>query len=40
MRLGRLLVLDVAGDGARELGVDTLSGALNEPGLDGASAMC
>ena len=34
--LGRLLVLDVAGDGALVLGVDTLSGALNEPGVDGA----
>ena len=40
MWLGRLLVLDVAGDGARELGVDALSGALNEPGVDGAFAMC
>ena len=39
MQLGRLLVLDVAGDGARELGVDTMSGALNEPGVDGTSAM-
>ena len=37
--LGRLLVLDVAGDGARELGVDALSGARNEPGVDGMSAM-
>src|ERR1700677_1386060 len=30
--LGRLLVLDVAGDSALELGVDTLSGARKEPG--------
>ena len=37
--LGRLLVLDVTGDGVRELGVDALSGARNEPGVDGTSAM-
>ena len=40
MWLGRLLVLDVAGDGALELGVDTTSGARNEPGVDGSFAMC
>ena len=39
MWLGRLLVFDVAGDGALVLGVDTISGALNEPGVDGTSTM-
>ena len=39
MRLGRLLVLDVAGDGALVLGVDAISGALNEPGVDGTSTI-
>ena len=38
MTLGRKLV-DVAGDGALVMGVDVLSGALNEPGVDGAFAM-
>ena len=37
--LGRELV-DVAGDGILEMGVDVLSGALNEPGVDGSFAMC
>ena len=36
MTLGLELV-DVAGDGARVVGVDMLRGALNEPGVDGAS---
>src|ERR1700677_4682946 len=38
MTLGRELV-DVAGDGARVMGVDALSGALNEPGVEGASVI-
>ena len=38
MLLGRELV-DVDGDGALEMGVDVLSGALNEPGVEGASVM-
>ena len=38
MVLGLELV-DVAGDGARVMGVDVLSGALNEPGVEGASVM-
>ena len=38
MRLGRLLVLDVAGDGARVLGVDAISGAWCEPGVEFADA--
>ena len=38
MTLGRELV-DVAGDGALEIGVDVLSGALNEPGVEGAFVM-
>ena len=38
MTLGLELV-DVAGDGARVMGVDVLSGALNEPGVEGASVM-
>src|SRR6202453_1649615 len=39
MRSGRLLVLEVAGDDALELGVDMMSGALYEPGVDGVSTM-
>ena len=39
MTLGLELVADVAGDGAREIGVDVLSGALNEPGVEGSSVM-
>ena len=38
MTLGHELV-DVAGDGARVIGVDVLSGALNEPGVEGAFAI-
>ena len=38
MTLGLELV-DVAGDGALEMGVDVLSGALNEPGVDGSFTM-
>jgi len=33
MTLGRELV-DVVGDGALDIGVDVLSGALNEPGVE------
>ena len=36
--LGRELV-DLAGDGALEMGVDVLSGALYEPGVEGASVI-
>ena len=38
MTLGRELV-DVDGDGALDMGVDVLSGALNEPGVEGASVI-
>ena len=37
--LGRELV-DVDGDTALDMGVDVLSGALNEPGVDGSSTIC
>ena len=36
--LGHELV-DVDGDTALDIGVDVLSGALNEPGVDGVSTM-
>ena len=39
MTLGRELV-DVDGDGALDIGVDVLGGALNEPGVDGSSTIC
>ena len=38
MTLGRELV-DVDGDGALDIGVDVLSGTLNEPCVEGASVM-
>ena len=38
MTLGRELV-DVDGDGALDIGVDILAGALNEPGVEGSSVM-
>ena len=37
--LGRVLVEELDGDGALVMGVDVLSGALNEPGVDGAFSM-
>ena len=38
MTLGHVLVEELDGDGALVIGVDVLSGALNEPGVDGAFA--
>ena len=34
-----LELVEVAGDGARVVGVDVLSGALNEPGVEVSFAM-